>query len=189
MSSRSLILDKLRPSKKFDKKPLPNWEGKPENGDLVESFSSAIQANKGEVMTAQEFENWLKSQEFAQILCKSHHFQLPNSIPIPSNAHDLALLNLAILDGQFGTAENGAIWLEEEDLQLRAIPFITEHLVIILSRKRLVATMHEAYNRIQDSSSGFGLFLAGPSKTADIEQSLVIGAHGAKSLRVVWRED
>jgi len=55
----------------------------------------------------------------------------------------------------------------------------------VLDSDQLVSNMHQAYQRIGKKTSGFGLFLAGPSKTADIEQSLVIGAHGAKSLRVV----
>jgi L-lactate dehydrogenase complex protein LldG len=75
--------------------------------------------------------------------------------------------------------------LEDQEMGLRALPFITEHLVIVLDAANLVANMHQAYERIGLQESGFGLFIAGPSKTADIEQSLVIGAHGAKSLRVV----
>ena len=62
-------------------------------------------------------------------------------------------------------------------------PFICQHLVINV--KKTVPHMHAAYEELGKVNSGFGLFLSGPSKTADIEQSLVIGAHGARSLTVV----
>lgn len=87
------------------------------------------------------------------------------------------------IDSAFGVAENGAIWLTEENLPHRVAPFICQHLVIFVAD--IVPTMHQAYERLGDLKSGFGLFLAGPSKTADIEQSLVVGAHGARSLTVV----
>jgi L-lactate dehydrogenase complex protein LldG len=67
----------------------------------------------------------------------------------------------------------------------RVAPFICQHLVINVSK--IVPNMHAAYAELKKPNSSFGLFLAGPSKTADIEQSLVIGAHGARSLTVVIR--
>jgi L-lactate dehydrogenase complex protein LldG len=97
----------------------------------------------------------------------------------------LADVEVLEIDGQFGVAENGAIWLAEEAMPHRVAPFICQHLVINVSE--IVPTMHAAYEHLGGVNSGFGLFLAGPSKTADIEQSLVIGAHGARSLTVVIR--
>lgn len=100
--------------------------------------------------------------------------------------HALEGLDLAILPGALGVAENGAVWLEGSSLPHRALVVIPEHLALVLSAGDLVPDFHAAYARIDLAGrSRFGLFLAGPSKTADIEQSLVIGAHGARSLVVL----
>jgi L-lactate dehydrogenase complex protein LldG len=46
--------------------------------------------------------------------------------------------------------------------------------------------MHEAYARIEmDPKYNFGTFISGPSKTADIEQALVMGAQAARGVTVV----
>jgi L-lactate dehydrogenase complex protein LldG len=101
------------------------------------------------------------------------------------DGRQLEQVDLAIIPGQFGVAENGAIWITEAEIKVRALPFITQHLAIVVSSHNIVATMHDAYEeRIARPETGFGVFIAGPSKTADIEQSLVLGAHGAKSLTV-----
>lgn len=48
--------------------------------------------------------------------------------------------------------------------------------------------MHQAYDCIGNQEYGFGTFISGPSKTADIEESLVIGTHGARGLMVFIME-
>jgi L-lactate dehydrogenase complex protein LldG len=93
-------------------------------------------------------------------------------------------VDVAIIDAHFGVAENGSVWVTEDIIKERVLPFICQHLVAILDRKNIVPTMHDAYNVIGDKEYGFSTFIAGPSKTADIEQSLVLGAHGPKTMTV-----
>lgn len=100
------------------------------------------------------------------------------------DAHQLETLDFAIAQGEFGVAENGAIWLWDTAFRNRVLLFITQHLVLVISANQIVPTMHHAYERLSFGEAKFGAFIAGPSKTADIEQSLVIGAHGPRSLTV-----
>ena len=81
-------------------------------------------------------------------------------------------------------AENSALWVTDVVLGQRVSTFIPQYLAIVVDKKDIVATMHQAYDRIGNQEYGFGTFIAGPSKTADIEQSLVLGAHGARGLTV-----
>lgn len=90
-----------------------------------------------------------------------------------------------ILNGGFGVAENGAIWVDDVNFPHRLLPFIARQLAFVLDRKQIVENMHEAYQKLHLQEKGFGVFISGPSKTADIEQSLVYGAHGAVNTIVV----
>ncbi|WP_224746466.1 LutC/YkgG family protein [Mucilaginibacter rigui] len=104
-----------------------------------------------------------------------------NTSPLP---HSLQDVELAIIKAHFGVAENGAVWITEYLLSQRVLPFICQHLIVILNADDLVANMHQAYEKIGNEHYGYGTFIAGPSKTADIEQSLVLGAHGSRSMTI-----
>lgn len=98
-----------------------------------------------------------------------------------SDPHELETVEIAIVQAEFGVAENGAVWVSDQYLPHRVLPFITQNLAFVIPRNALVDNMHQAYTRLKNTL-GWGCFIAGPSKTADIEQSLVIGAHGARSM-------
>ena len=97
---------------------------------------------------------------------------------------ELEKLEKVYLRGTLGVAENGAVWVYESQMMNRLLPFICQHLILVIDKAAILPTMHHAYNKIDVAKEGFGIFIAGPSKTADIEQSLVIGAHGARTATI-----
>lgn len=117
---------------------------------------------------------------YSQVPGIETHFDL-NSVASPKDLEDL---DFVIYPGEFAVAENGAIWVTDKDLKHRVIFFITQHLVLVVPKSKLIHNMHEGYKRLSFEEPRFGLFVSGPSKTADIEQSLVIGAHGCRSMQV-----
>ncbi|MGC4104364.1 LutC/YkgG family protein [Ferruginibacter sp.] len=106
--------------------------------------------------------------------------QLDNTL----DPHFLENIELAVIKVLLGVAENGAVWVTDAAIKIRALPFICQHLAVVLNKKDIVHNMHEAYENIGNNGYDFGVFIAGPSKTADIEQSLVLGAHGPKTMTV-----
>lgn len=184
MSSKSSILSQIK-NLNMEEKPLPEIPGFDVAANLEEAFAQSLAGNKGQVVSKDELEELIATTGFKKIYSSAPVFNSFSNCDLPAHPSGFADLDLAILEGQFASAENGAIWLDESNLGLRAIPFITSHLVIVIRSESIVGNMHEAYQKIGATHSGFGAFIAGPSKTADIEQSLVVGAHGAMSLRVV----
>lgn len=158
--------------------------------NLVEKFTTVLSAIGGqavEIDNVEEIIAVLKKQytDSKRIISLLQEFASYAEIfRKGDDPHKLNDVDVAIIKARFGVAENGAVWVTEDLLHERVLPFICQHLVVIVNRKDFVATMHDAYDRIGTNNYGFATFIAGPSKTADIEQSLVLGAHGPKTMQV-----
>jgi L-lactate dehydrogenase complex protein LldG len=99
--------------------------------------------------------------------------------------HALNDVDVGVVRSPLGVAEAGAVWLTQADLVVNALGVLSQHLVILLDPVAVVATMHDAYGRLDLAASPYGVFLAGPSATGDIEGVIIHGAQGARSLTVL----
>ena len=188
--SKESILSQIRKSKPalVDLPIIPEFDK--QTGDLTEQFKKSLLLVGGQAIEISEGDIAQKIKEMfgdlKLIACNDVSLKFSNidtyAIEDPK---ELRYIDLAVFRCRFGVAENGAVWLSDSDLSHRVLPFIAQHCVLIIPKNGMVWNMHEAYQCIkQDHYNGFGDFISGPSKTADIEQSLVIGAHGPKSLTV-----
>lgn len=195
MSSKNKILAALKANQP-ELRPLPSVEI-PSSGaktltqeELVEKFKTVVVAIGGRVFDVEDF-NGMKqviTNQFippARIISPIKEFSDIAEADLSNiDPHLLENVELAILQAHIGIAENGALWVPEKNMMQRAVPFICQHLALIVKKENILANMHQAYELLGNSNTGFGAFIAGPSKTADIEQSLVLGAHGPRSLTV-----
>jgi len=191
MSSKDEILEKIKQNQPSSISKLPDLSTLgleiSKNLDKYKAILKSIGGDFVEVKDYVDVINYIKNNYDAEKRKITTLPELANIAEIDwtnDDPHSLKDVELTIVKAHFGVAENAALWVTDELMGQRISVFIAQYLAIVVNKKDLVPTMHQAYERIGNQEYGFGTFIAGPSKTADIEQSLVLGAHGARGLIV-----
>jgi len=183
MSSKETILAAIRKNtqKQYDKPDMSVDAIR--FADKEAQFAESLKASGGTVVYMQA------GDDPDQMICE----RFPEAKRIASNLpgircatfnpdevvdpRELNNTDLAIIKGEFAVAENGAVWIPKT-VKHKGLYFISSNLVILVKKGEIVNNMHEAYLKLEGKDYDFGVFISGPSKTADIEQALVLGAHG-----------
>ncbi len=191
MSSRDEILKSIRKNLPQSVE-LPSLQGNwIEYPDPIAQFKTVLEGVGGELFLVGSVEEIpallgeeLLAEDKVVVSCIPGLLEHRTQLVGITDPHDLEDVHLAILPGEIAVAENAAIWVTDEHVPLRVLFFLSQHLSLVVPRDRVVSNLFQAYAQIDSASRAFGTFISGPSKTADIEQALVKGAHGARTIKV-----
>ena len=207
MASKEDILSKYRANvrEKFDMPDLSDIKATTYPDPLLQFMNmtksvggNAIEVEKGRDINELIKELYPDAKEIASNLPEiTIATRNPDDV---GRARDLNGTDIGVVRGVFGVAENACVWIPQQ-MKEKAVMFISENLVILLDKKQIVNNMHEAYKRLSDQANsqeplaksfndyGYGSFISGPSKTADIAQVLVMGAQAARSATVLLLDE
>ena len=195
MASKEDILNKYRANvrEKFDMPDLSDIKATTYPDPLLQFMNmtksvggNAIEVDKGRDVHELIRELYPDAKEIASNLPEiTIATRNPDEV---GRARDLNGTDVGVIRGSFGVAENACVWIPQQ-MKEKAVCFISENLVILLDKKQIVNNMHEAYARIEFNDYGYGTFISGPSKTADIAQVLVMGAQAARSATVLLLDE
>jgi L-lactate dehydrogenase complex protein LldG len=190
MTSRDDILARVRKNQPTGR-PLPSIPVfETGAGPALERFNAALARMGGKIAAPPADGNWdaLLRRLFpdAKVVCSATPEVSGNrsldGVRQPADLHDV---DVGVVRAVFGVAETGSLWLTQKEFGTSALGFLAQHLVVLLDPARIVGNLHEAYRERARFDTGYGVFMTGPSATADIEGVLIHGAQGIRSLTVI----
>lgn len=190
MSSREDILARVRKNQPppQPRPAVPTFEAA--TGSVLESFKAALVRMGGKLADAPADGDLdaLIRRLFpdAKVVCSATP-EVVGNLPLDRVQHpgELNDVDVGVVRAVFGVAETGSLWLTEKELRVNALGFLAQHLVVLLDTAQIVGNLHHAYRERAHFDTRYGVFMTGPSATADIEGVLIHGAQGIRSLTVI----
>jgi len=99
---------------------------------------------------------------------------------------------VSIQHGFAGIAETGTLMLPSAPERPTTINLLADTAIVVLRASRVVGAYEEAWDRLRAAMPAMPrnvMLVTGPSRSADIEQALELGAHGPRRLHVVLLDD
>ncbi len=101
---------------------------------------------------------------------------------------DLFACDAGVTTAQWGIAETGTLVLESARERSRLLSLVPPIHVALLSTRCICESLGDALARVSVASHAI-TFITGPSRTSDIELTLVVGVHGPQTVHVLLMEE
>lgn len=177
--------------------PLPEW-----NEEDVERFTRKLETVAGTVS---------RVTSEAEVVTAIHTYLQQYALPLQLIAAKSPLLDKLVWPGEFnveqrqatgsdttvlteafaGVAETGSLVLLSSTDSPTSLNYLPDNYLCVLQRDHIVRHIEEVWDRLRQQPGQFPRainFITGPSRTADVEQTIQLGAHGPRRLHVILLE-
>jgi len=147
--------------------------------ELIENLKRLIISQKWNTVYthSKEIDNILKSMDVVS----------------SKDTDDYSKIEVSITECEALIARLGSVMVSSKQVNGRRLNFIPDTHIVIANREQIVATVKDAIelinNKYEDEFPSMTTIITGPSRTADIEKTLVMGAHGPRTLIVFVTEE
>lgn len=207
-SSREEILTRIRQAKQQPVNlPLePDWTSnsyKEPVLPLYQCFANELEAVNGqcsfvdsEKEAMQHVAGMIEKEQITSLFCRDTELQSllqTHSISFRSDPADFAEMQAGITRCEYLVARTGSVLVSSAHLSGRQMNVFPPIHIILANESQLVPYVEDAYVAIQAKYEthlpSMLSLITGPSRTADIEKTLILGAHGPKRLWVILVRD
>ncbi|WP_261841826.1 LutC/YkgG family protein [Aliamphritea ceti] len=171
----------------------------PQQIELFKSMATEAAAELIELDTLEQLpaacDDWLKTQNLNEFICASDPQLEALDWTVISAARQQRVAqvgDMAALTTSFaGIAETGTLMLYSRPESPTTLNFLPDNHLVVLHEKDILGVYEEAWKKLRNHcQTDDGLLklprtvnmITGPSRSADIEQTLLMGAHGPKQL-------
>lgn len=180
--------------------------------NLLSVYTQYQKANMAHLITttkdslANSINEIIKECDIKELLCAKNIANMQDSImqsletqtllydtSVDSMRDKLFSIEASILHAQVGVANLGIVGLGTNECNPRLASLVVKTCIILLHKDSIVPNLFSAFKILKTSGQDSNLptnivFLAGPSRTADIELQTVFGVHGPQNVYVVLYE-
>lgn len=206
MTARNEILNRLKGSPT----ELPELKARTRTYEnLGEQFAEALARSKGETFLVERRSAAL--EKLGELLAEmdiesvAAHRESPLvDLGLPDAFPDLrwyfagetedyrarcADVDLGLTSAEYAFAETGSLVLVSGSDKARMTTLLPPTHIVLLPESRILPSIFEWVEKRPEEFPANLVLVSGPSKTADIEQTLIVGVHGPKRLMVIIYRD
>jgi len=148
---------------------------------LIKTKAKNIVRTNEEIINRLDLNKYLKSKNYKETI-------IFNKKPLTSEKikNICSKADIGISSADFAIAETGSIVIIPGSNKSKMVSLLPTTHIVIIHPKLIINSLEELFLKLPEIQKNSSInIISGPSRTADIEQTIVIGAHGPKEVHLI----